>query len=192
MAARRSYGTGSLYVRTDATGRETWYGQWRANGRQVKRRIGPKRADGRQGRPHPHAGRGRAAAAHGRRAGRAPAARASGSTSPRSARRYLVHAERRGRKPSTRQNIESEVRVHLAPFFGDRALDAIRPEDVARPRDRARGARASSPKTIRNVIGTLSRAVQLRAGAAARLGDREPVRRPRAARGRPRPRRSGS
>ena len=33
---RRSYGTGSLYVRTDRQGRGTWYGHWRANGRQVK------------------------------------------------------------------------------------------------------------------------------------------------------------
>jgi len=42
---RRSYGTGSLTVRTDGTGRETWYGQWHSNGRRVKRRIGPKRAE---------------------------------------------------------------------------------------------------------------------------------------------------
>ena len=46
MAARRSYGTGSLYVRTDKNGRETWYGHWRADGGQLKRRIGPKRAEG--------------------------------------------------------------------------------------------------------------------------------------------------
>jgi hypothetical protein len=43
---RRSYGTGSLRVRTDAHGRETWYGQWHANGRIVKRRLGQKRAEG--------------------------------------------------------------------------------------------------------------------------------------------------
>ncbi len=42
MAARRSYGTGSLYVRKDSTGRETWYGKWHSNGRRVKRAIGPK------------------------------------------------------------------------------------------------------------------------------------------------------
>ena len=43
---RRSYGTGSLYIRTDGNGRESWYDKWRANGRQVKRRIGLKRAEG--------------------------------------------------------------------------------------------------------------------------------------------------
>jgi hypothetical protein len=46
MAARRSYGSGSIYVRTDAAGGDTWYGHWRQNGRQVKRKIGSKRAPG--------------------------------------------------------------------------------------------------------------------------------------------------
>lgn len=46
QANRRSYGSGSLYVRADGTGRETFYGKWRSNGRQVKRRIGDKRATG--------------------------------------------------------------------------------------------------------------------------------------------------
>src|SRR5436853_321563 len=45
-ATRRSYGTGALWVRADSAGRETWYGQWRAHGRQVKRRIGPQRSEG--------------------------------------------------------------------------------------------------------------------------------------------------
>src|SRR5688500_3985696 len=53
---RRSYGSGSLYVREDANGRKTWYGKWRANGRQIKRKVGPKRADGsREGLTRPQA-----------------------------------------------------------------------------------------------------------------------------------------
>ncbi len=40
--ARRSYGTGSLDVRTDSAGRETWYGKWHANGRRVKRTHRPQ------------------------------------------------------------------------------------------------------------------------------------------------------
>src|SRR4051794_25506905 len=39
--ARRSYGTGSLF-----TYRGSWYGQWRSDGRLVKRKIGPKRPPG--------------------------------------------------------------------------------------------------------------------------------------------------
>jgi hypothetical protein len=50
--------------------------------------------------------------------GRAPSVAAVSS-------RYVVHAERCGRKLSTRLHIESETRVHLAPFSGDRALDSI-------------------------------------------------------------------
>src|SRR4051812_47668294 len=44
--SRRSYGTGSLFIRRDAAGRETWYGQWRAGTKLVKRRIGPRREAG--------------------------------------------------------------------------------------------------------------------------------------------------
>ena len=44
--ARRSYGTGSLYVRADSAGRESWYGQWRSSGRRVKRCVGLVRMPG--------------------------------------------------------------------------------------------------------------------------------------------------
>ncbi len=69
--------------------------------------------------------------------------------------RYLAHSERRGRKPSTLRNVESEVRVHIAPFFGTRSLDAIRPEDVLDFVAVLEDGELS-PKSIRNVIGTLS------------------------------------
>jgi hypothetical protein len=50
MASRRPRGTGSIRVRTDKAGHETYYGIWWTNGRQVQRRIGPKRREGtRQG-----------------------------------------------------------------------------------------------------------------------------------------------
>jgi hypothetical protein len=44
--ARRSYGTGSLWERTDSGGSVTWYGQWRQDGQLRKRRLGVKRAQG--------------------------------------------------------------------------------------------------------------------------------------------------
>lgn len=44
--SRRSYGSGSLFVRTDSAGVETWYGRWYSGGRQLQRRIGPKRKRG--------------------------------------------------------------------------------------------------------------------------------------------------
>jgi hypothetical protein len=45
-AARRSYGSGRVYVRTDSAGRETFYGSWWANARRMNRRLGVKRARG--------------------------------------------------------------------------------------------------------------------------------------------------
>jgi hypothetical protein len=47
--ARRPAGTGSLFTRTDAAGRESWYGKLRVGGRQVKRKLGAK-ARARRGR----------------------------------------------------------------------------------------------------------------------------------------------
>src|SRR3954449_10378789 len=41
--AKRSYGSGRLFVRADSAGRETWYGSWRVGWRRIKRRLGPKR-----------------------------------------------------------------------------------------------------------------------------------------------------
>jgi hypothetical protein len=38
---RRTQGTGALFTRTDSAGREAWYGKWRVNGSQVKRKLGP-------------------------------------------------------------------------------------------------------------------------------------------------------
>ncbi len=150
---RRSYGSGSLYVRADKTGRETWYGHWRANGRQVKRRIGRKRvAGGREGLTRSQA---------------EPELRRlidSTQVKPRSgealtvseaARRYIVSAQRRGRKRSTCDNIESETRVHLQPFFRERSIDSIAAADVHDLISVLEG-KGRSPKTIRNVIATLS------------------------------------
>ena len=44
--SRRPPGTGSLLVRRDRAGRETWYGKWRVGERQVMRRLGPRREPG--------------------------------------------------------------------------------------------------------------------------------------------------
>src|SRR5262249_34016000 len=69
--------------------------------------------------------------------------------------RYLEVAERRERKRSTRENVESEVRIHLVPFFGERPFEKIEPEDVEDLIATLAG-KALAPKTIRNIIGTLS------------------------------------
>src|SRR5215217_3268293 len=180
MAARRSYGTGSLFERADSAGRETWYGQWHSNGRRVKRRIGPKRADGaRDGLT-----RSQAEAELRRLMAEVTVDPVAGERLDVAevTRRYLIHAERRGRKASTRKNVESESRVHLAPFF---RLTVTGRHPVARRARLRRGARAQGPvaevdqERDRDPVGV----VQLRAVASAPLGDTEPVRGDRPARG---------
>ena len=153
-ANRRSYGTGSLYVRVDRNGREKWYGHWRANGRQVKRAIGDKRAPGsRDGLTRPQA------EAELRRLigeARPPAAKVGVTfTVAELDRRYRDYLTKRGRKPATLRAVESGTRVWLAPFFGDRSLDSITREDVA-DLIATMEADGLGAKSIRNYIGTLS------------------------------------
>ena len=171
MADRRSYGTGSLIERPDSTGRVYWYGKWRSQGRQVMRKIGPKRGGNvREGYTRPQA-----EAELRRLMAETTVTPAVGEllTVQEVSARYLANAERRGRKPSTRKNIESVTRIHLTPFFGARSLDAIRPEDVLdlvavlerRASSRRRSAR-SSRRSLR--CSTSPR----RRSAAGRLGTR--------------------
>lgn len=153
MAPRRSYGTGRLFLRIDGAGRETWYGSWYANGRRVKRQLGPKREPGgREGLTRAQA------EVKLREATRlAVPSRSTGEriTVEEVASRYVAHAERRGRKRSTLLNIESETRVHLAPFFRGKSLDAITYADVLDLMAVLEG-KGLAPKSVRNVIGTLS------------------------------------
>lgn len=116
--AKRSYGSGSLYVRQDAAGRESWYGHWRQDGRQVKRRIGPKRAAGsREGLTRTQAERELQRRIETTQV--KPRVTGDRKTVGEVASTYIAHAERRGRKRSTCANIESEVRVHLEPVLVD-------------------------------------------------------------------------
>jgi integrase len=153
MASRRSYGSGRVYVRADSAGRETYYGTWWSNGRRVNRKLGHKRVRG---------GRDGLTAAQ----AEAELRRLMGQVKPSAAvqerltvievaRRYVENAQRRGRKPSTCANIESEVRVHIAPFFRAKPIDTITYEDVT-DFIAALEHKGLAPKTIRNVIASLS------------------------------------
>jgi len=151
--SRRSYGSGSLYELADANGRESWYGHWRANGRQVKRKLGLKRVKGtREGLTRAQA------EAELRR-------RMSAVTSGPRLRealtvadlegRYREYLAQRKRKPATLRAVESAARVWLIPFFGERQLDSIKSEDVD---DLIIYMEAEdlAAKSIRNYISTLS------------------------------------
>jgi integrase len=140
-------------VRTDGRGVETFHGVWRSDGRQVKRKLGLKR---------PRGGREGLTAAQAERELR----RLMDDTIPTVARgdrltlgdvgkRYRRHLEAQGRKRSTLASVESTFRVWLDPGLGDKALDAITPEDVEDLMRAMSGAKVGA-KSIRNYVGTLS------------------------------------
>lgn len=150
--SKRSYGTGSLFTRTDAAGRESWYGQWRTGDALVKRKLGPKRRAGeRDGLTKAQA------EAELRR--RIEAERPSASPHDRpsvevAGRRYLDHLAGVGRKKSTLMDYESHLRVHLVPFFGAKPLHRIEPRDVEGfiAAERRNGR---APKSVLNYLGLL-------------------------------------
>jgi integrase len=166
--SRRSHFTGSLYTRADSKGRETYYGHWRTDGQQIKRRIGPKRTPGTRdgltlGQAETELRRLMAELKPTRQAGDTLTIGELGS-------RYLAHLDRQARKKATVTAVESILRVWLEPFFGERDLRRIRAEDVQdliammekgnRPGARQEGdrryGRPVGVKTLRNYIGTLS------------------------------------
>jgi len=152
MTARRSYGTGRVYIRTDNNGRETFYGKWYAGDVRVNRRLGPKRANGeRDGLTAAQA------EAELRRRMADEGARANVGERidiTELGRRYRLHLEAMGRKKSTLAAVESTLRVWVQPILGDREVSRVTPEDIE---DWMRTMNASiGPKSVRNHVGTLS------------------------------------
>jgi integrase len=154
MTARRSYGTGALSERADCAGVVTYYGKWYAEGVSVKRKLGPKRvASGREGLT-----RGQAEAAMRRLMQEVkPLAPASGEvlTISELGRHYLIDLDRRGAKKSTRAAIETALRAHLEPFFGERAIGSVTKQDVADFVALLKGKKLS-PKSIHIYASTLA------------------------------------
>lgn len=169
---RRSYGTGSLYVRTDTAGREAWYGHWRTDGRQLKRRIGDKRTTG---------GRDGLTKVQAQKrlreliAETVPTAAVKGDalTIEELGRRYVLDLERRKRKGSTVIAVESVLNVHLIPYFGDKAITKIKREDVADLVTKMEGDGLAA-KSVRNYIGTLSALFNYARGANRRWAAENP------------------
>lgn len=122
--AHRSYGSGSLSVRTDSSGAKTWYGTWWSAGRRIKRSLGPKRKQGgRDGLSRSQAERELRLAMERERVVVAAGQR---RTVQQAADQYVGHLEHvMERKRSTIQDYRGYVRRHLAPFFGERTLDKI-------------------------------------------------------------------
>lgn len=127
--ARRSYGTGSLTLRRDRLGRETWYAVWYVRGRRVKRALGPKRVSGsRDGLT-----RAQAEAELRRRMAEDVVAvgRADRKTLEEAGALYIEHLRVvKQRKRTTLVDYESYVRTHFVPFFGTRTVDKITADHV--------------------------------------------------------------
>ena len=167
-SARRAYGSGSI---TERNG--DWYGKWRVDGRQVKRKLGPARtrgnADGLTKAQAEAKLRELIAEVSATDVGSRGESRRPGDLTIRElGDRYVAHArEHRGLKEATTlTDYASCVRVHLEPFFGElpiRRFDAKLVERFAthlRTKDAAgrRGGKGKklSPKTVANYLGFLS------------------------------------
>lgn len=145
---RRRHGQGSLY---QVNGK--WVGHWRSNGRQVKRTIGLVRVAGsRDGLTEPMAEK---ALRELIVSTEVPRATGEKLNVHEVSLRYRAAAERKGRKRSTLMDIESHTRVHFVPYFGDRSMASITPEDV-QDFVWALEGKSLKPKTVHNLVGTLA------------------------------------
>ncbi len=147
--ARRAPGAGHLFVRRDSAGRESWYGKWYADARQVKRKIGPRRGPDGRGLDRREAERKL------RRLAEEVAPPPDSRVGVEEAGALLIeHLEALGRKPATVEAYDSLLRVHLAPHFAGWSLDAINADDLE-AFVRAKASEGKSPKTVRNALGLL-------------------------------------
>lgn len=147
--ARRSYGTGSLEKRRNADGSESWVAVWRERGCKRKRTLG------RVGELSEKQANQKLADLRGTLG--EPTGTGERLTVTEVSRRYLLAPAKGGkpRKPSQVENIRCDTRTHLGPFFGERPFDGIDADDVD-DLIAALAAKGLAPKTIHNVIGTLS------------------------------------
>jgi len=120
---RRVYGSGSLEEHRGA-----WYGRWRVNGRQVRRKVGrirePGSSDGLTRKQAEMALRRLMAEVR-------VVAPEERTTFQEAGERYLHHLEHvKQRRPSTLQDYRIMLGKHLAPHFGSKPIDRIGPRDV--------------------------------------------------------------
>jgi integrase len=153
--ARRSYGTGSLYVKAGS-----WYGRWWIGDRRVKRKLAPVRQAGsREGLTKSQAER----ELRRRIEREKPLAPVGGRlTLEQAGERYIHHLEHViGRKPSTVQDYGFTLRRHLVPHFGERSLERITADDVRayirrKSREVCKGRKGYARQSILNQLNLLS------------------------------------
>ncbi len=121
-AGKRQYGTGSVFEKRNA-----WYGQWRVRNRTVTRKLGPIRTPG-----------GRDGLTRKMAEARLRKLMSEVTVTPvyermtieEAGARLIQHLVTRGRKASTTVGYQSYLRVHVAPFFGEKPIANITKEDI--------------------------------------------------------------
>jgi integrase len=144
-----------LWLGPDSRGVETFYGVWRSDGRQVKRRLGVKRSSG--GRDGLTAAQAEGELRRQMSETVPTVARCDRLTLSQVGERYHAHLEAQARKRATLAAVESTFRVWLDPQLGAKALDSITPEDVEGLMRAMKAAKVGA-KSVRNYVGTLSAA----------------------------------
>lgn len=143
---RRGYGTGSLRV----VGR-SWIGAWYgADGRKIRRKVGPARTPGERD------GLTKAQAEERFRKMRdaeRPRTTVELVTMLEGGEELCRRLKIRGRKKSHRMTVASDLRNHIAPFFAGQELQKIGPRDIERYI--AVKLRSLAPKTVRNHLNTM-------------------------------------
>lgn len=120
--SKRQYGTGSIFEKRNA-----WYGQWRVRNRTITRKLGPIRTPG-----------GRDGLTRKMAEARLRKLMAEVTLAPVYERmtvedaggRLIQHLVTRGRKASTTIGYQSYLRVHVAPFFGEKQIADVTKEDI--------------------------------------------------------------
>jgi integrase len=150
--SKRANGTGTVYIKSGG-----YYGRWvTAAGGRTNRRLGPVRL------PGTSIGLTRAQA---ERRLRDLIDSVQVTTNPlrtvaATGCALIEELEAKGRSRSHIESVECHLRVHLVPFFAERALDRIDEDQVKRLVARLR-RRGLAPKTIRNILSTLHSVFEL-------------------------------
>ena len=141
--SKRSYGTGSLFVKGGK-----WYGRWWAGNQRVKRALGPVRKPGsREGLTRSQAER---VMRRRMESEVVIASRGDRVTVGDAGARYVDHLEHvMERKRTTIQDYRGYLSRHLEPYFGDRWIEKIEPPQVMGYLKRKR-AQGLSGKTVQN------------------------------------------
>ena len=149
VGTRRTYGTGSLYIKDGH-----WYGRWRSgDGARRARKLGPTGRGG-LGRKQAEERLRQAMLAD------VAIARVGTPSLAELAPALIADLQRRDRKRSHVRTVRSRLDAHILPLLGALAPGELVADDVRRLIDHMQ-SRGASPKTIRNTVAVLHTLLRL-------------------------------